>query len=302
MELRGRRIAVTGATGFIGRYIVRALLARGVRVVGVVRNPDKGRDLSGVELRRADLCRREELTPALDGCDAVVSNAALIALGDVAPAEVLRTNVEGTRNVFEAMGEARVSRAVLVSTVSVYARRRRDVPDEGHPLHAIGRRINRINAYAISKVRAEEEARRICEGSGIGLTIVRPNGVYGASDNNGFTRWFQRLVALPVAPYPIGMSLSLVYAADVAEAIALCLERPASIGRVYNLAGEHLTAWNFLRAWKAAGGRVPRLLLPIPLPLRQCFDSRRARDELGWRPRPFADGIADLLRMQAEMS
>src|SRR5262245_9536432 len=106
MDLAGRRIAVTGATGFIGRYIVQALVARGARVIGVVRSPDKGADL-GIELRRADLGEREDLAHAFAGADAVVSNAAVIALGDVAPADVLRTNVEGTRNVFEAAGEAR---------------------------------------------------------------------------------------------------------------------------------------------------------------------------------------------------
>jgi nucleoside-diphosphate-sugar epimerase len=101
-----------------------------------------------------------------------------------------------------------------------------------------------------------------------------------------------------VAPFPIGFSLSLIYAGDVADAIARCLERPATTGRVYNLAGAPLTVWDFLRAWRIAGGRVPRLLVPLPLPLRQNFDSRRAGAEIGWRPRPIADGLADMFRRE----
>src|SRR5262245_11042771 len=63
MTLRGARIAVTGATGFLGRYIVDALLARGAHVIGVVRNPGRVPELAarGVELRKADLAERDRL-------------------------------------------------------------------------------------------------------------------------------------------------------------------------------------------------------------------------------------------------
>jgi nucleoside-diphosphate-sugar epimerase len=302
MDLRGATIAVTGATGFLGRYIVRSLLGRGARVVGVVRNPDKGRDLAaaGVELRSADLGRRQDLARAFAGVDAVVANAAVVALGHVPPAQVLRTNVEGTRNVFEAMGEAGVRRAVYVSSGVVYRRRRGEVPDESHPLRATDVRVNRFNVYGVSKTRAESEARAICGRLGIALTIVRPNGIYGAFDYGGFTYWFRRLVSLPLAPYPAGMRLDLVYAGDVAEAIAACLERPIAAERAYNLAGEGGSAWDFARAWAEAGGRRARLLIPIPVPLFQRFDCRRAREDLDWRRRSYVEGIRDMLRLEAE--
>jgi nucleoside-diphosphate-sugar epimerase len=303
MELRGTTVAVTGATGFLGRYIVRSLLERGSRVVGVVRNPDKGRDLAaaGVELRAADLAERPALARAFAGADAVVANAAVVALGHIPPAEVLRTNVEGSRNVFEAMGEAAVRRAVHVSSVVVYRRRRGEVPNEDHALRATDARLNRFNVYAISKTRAENEAREICARLGIALTTVRPNGIYGAFDQSGFTRWFRLLVSPRLAaPFPSHMRLDLVYAGDVAEGIAACLERPESAGKTYNLAGEGGSVWEFARAWSAAGGRRPRLLIPVPIPLFQRFDCRRAREDLGWRQRSLVEGIRDLLRIEAE--
>src|SRR4030095_10907000 len=82
VELRGKRIAVTGATGFLGRYIVDVLLGRGTHVVGVVRNPSRVPELAakGVELRKADLAEPDRLAAGFVGVDAVVSNAALFSL------------------------------------------------------------------------------------------------------------------------------------------------------------------------------------------------------------------------------
>ena len=79
MDLKGKNIAVTGATGMIGVYICRALLKRGAHVIGVVRNPDKADFLrrEGVEFRKADLLDYASLERAFVGIDAVVSNAAL---------------------------------------------------------------------------------------------------------------------------------------------------------------------------------------------------------------------------------
>jgi uncharacterized protein YbjT (DUF2867 family) len=73
LALSGARIAVTGATGFLGRYIVDTLLLRGAKAVGVVRNPDRVPQLvaRGVELRKADLAPRHDLAEGFAGADAV---------------------------------------------------------------------------------------------------------------------------------------------------------------------------------------------------------------------------------------
>src|SRR5213594_1158063 len=102
MELGGAAVAVTGATGFLGRYVVDALLARGARVIGVVRNPERVPALAarGVEMRLADLVA---LAAGFIGADAVVSNAALFALGNRSWEDHQRANVAGIRNVMEAV-------------------------------------------------------------------------------------------------------------------------------------------------------------------------------------------------------
>src|SRR5712691_6318889 len=117
MELRGATVAVTGATGFLGRYLVDVLLGRGAHVVGVVRNPDRVPELArrGVELRRADLAERERLAAGFAGATAVVSNAALFALGNSRWDDHHRANIEGLRNVLAAVVDAGVRRVVHVS-------------------------------------------------------------------------------------------------------------------------------------------------------------------------------------------
>ncbi|MBW2371981.1 MAG: NAD(P)H-binding protein [Deltaproteobacteria bacterium] len=81
VTLQEATIAVTGATGFLGRYLVDVLQARGARVVAVVRSPEKAPELEarGVELRRADLTEPEALEEGFRGADAVVANAGLFA-------------------------------------------------------------------------------------------------------------------------------------------------------------------------------------------------------------------------------
>ena len=299
MELRNTTVAVTGATGFLGRYIVDALLARGARVVGVVRNPDRVPELreKGVELRRADLGDPQRLAAGFRGADALVSNAALLSLTHFRPSDYVATNLVGTANALEAAAAAQVRRVVQVSSVSVYRGHAQRRVDENHRQYTRATRLRPTNAYALSKALAEQRAWEIARERGLELTAVRPGGIYGAFDRN-FMRVFKALLRPPITVYPAFFRLPLVYAGDVAEAIALCLETPVSIGRAYNITGEDSSAWDFARAWKRAGGRSARLMIPIPLPYRRVFDNARAERELGWRNRSQLEGLHETLRLE----
>jgi len=301
MQLKGATIAVTGATGFLGRYLVEGLLQRGARVIGVVRNPDRVPELRerGVELRRADLAERDRLEAGFRGADAVVSNAALLSLRHQPWSEYVRTNVEGTANVCEAAAAAGVQRIVHVSSVGVYRGREQAVVDEEHVQYGPDVRPGRITAYPLSKALAEQAAQRLAQQHRLHLTVLRPSGIYGAFDRN-FMAVFRAFMRPKLTLYPAFFRLPLVYAGDVADALALALETPAAIGRAYNVAGEDRSAWDFARAWREAGGHSPWLMLPVPFPYRRVYDSSRARRELGWRPRPHVEGLREALAWERQ--
>jgi dihydroflavonol-4-reductase len=299
IELRGRTVAVTGATGFLGRYLVDALLARGARVVGVVRNPERvpGLAARGVTLHRADLAERDRLAAGFVGADAVVSNAALFSLRNRRWDDHQQTNVRGTANVFDAVADAGVQRVVHVSSVAVYAPDGPVIDEDAAQLGA-GTRRTPINAYSISKALSEQLAWRKATEHGLALTTVRPCAIYGAFDPN-FTSVFRRLIGLPATVMPAFTRLPFVYAGDVADAVVRALERPESAGRAYNVTGDDHTVWEFAQAWRAAGGRAARLMVPVPAPFSRRYDNARARRELGWTNRPFVDALRETFAREA---
>src|SRR3989454_672453 len=231
MDLRAVTVAVTGATGFLGRYIVDVLLARGAHVLGVVRNPGRVPELAarGVELRQADLAERDRLARGFGGAQAVVSNAALFSLRNRSWEDHHRANIQGTENVFGALADAGVKRVVHVSSVAVSRAHGPRVAEDAPQLTADTRRTL-TNAYSVSKALSEQLAWRLAARYSLELTAVRPCAIYGAFDPN-FTAVFRRLVGFPLTVMPALVHLPLVYAGDVAGAIARALERPVSIGR-----------------------------------------------------------------------
>lgn len=302
LDLARSRVAVTGATGFIGRYLVRALLARGAHVVGVVRSPEKVPALAaaGVELRKADLGDPAALAAGFAGADAVISNAALIALGRNQRSQLIATNVEGTRNVFEAARAAGVARIVQTSSAQVYRPKWSHVYEETDPLRSAGELALPLSDYSVSKAEGEQEAWRLAERYGIALSTARPQVVFGAHDQHSFTHYFKRLMAPRVTVFPTHLRFPSIYAGDLAEAMCRMLERPEASGRAYNIANEpdRHTVWDLLRAFRAAGGRVPSLVLPVPVPVRRRFVIDRATQDLEWRNRPLVQSFHEMLALE----
>ncbi len=290
MDLAARRVAVTGATGFIGRYLVRALQERGAHVVAVARNPAKLAGLGDVEPREAELDDLDALTRAFRGCDAVISNAGVVSIGVQSREALMRANAEGTRNVFTALHRAGVGRAVMTSSTSAYARRRassRRAYVEGDPLWEASQSVSRPLYYALSKAVAEREAWRLAGEHDIALSVARPSGVYGAHDRTGFTSWLFRFTRMPLMTlFPTRLHVPNVYAGDLAEAMVRMLERGVAVGKAYNVAGDpSLSFWDMLEAFRRAGGRVPPVVVPVPVPLRFAYSLRRAERELDFANR-----------------
>ena len=275
------RVAVTGASGFLGGYLVEAMLERGWEVVAVVRDTTRAETLirSGVRVCQADLRERQALASAFAGVDVVIANAALVV--PKAGEDFFETNVAGTENVCRAAAAMGVRRLLLVSSVSVYSGRGPDL-SEDTPRVEPTTVARRKKPYDVSKALAEAVAEQIVEELNLRLTIVRPGFVIGVGDR--FQPLFRKLVCGRIAWIPYWVRVPLVSAGDVAEAIVRCLERPSTEGATYNLVGPDASWADVARAWEQAGGPIARFRLPLPIRLRHGFNCSRAHTDLDWQP------------------
>jgi dihydroflavonol-4-reductase len=289
MDVRNRTIAVTGATGFLGAYLCRALQRHGAHVVGVVRNPEKAPFLQreGVELRKADLMDREALTRALARCDAMVSNAALYSILNQRWEDNYQANKLGTENAYEAAAAAGVPRIVHISTFGVY-RWHLGLPTIDHASPVLDGTRRQGGAYRATKQMSEALAFQISHARGLATTAIRPAGIYGARDRNTMP-YFRALMHLPILPVPT-FRFPFVYAGDIAEAVVGALRNDASAGKAYLTAGRSDTVYDFVRAWKEAAGKK-NWVLPIPVPTGVRIDCSAAEREIGFKNVSYVDGL-----------
>jgi nucleoside-diphosphate-sugar epimerase len=299
--LHGRRIGVTGVTGFLGSHLAEGLLACGADVVGIVRDPARAEWLEarGIALRTADLLDPASLASAFTGLDAVVSNAALAS----EPAgHDLEAFAEGDRrattHVVDAALAVGVTRLVHVSSVAVYrirwpcTRIREDHPRRGRGTHLdINQLVNR-RGYADGKARSEEVVWA-ATARGLRPTVLRPGPIYGSRDPK-LTARYRRAMEGRVRIVPT-VGVPHVHAGDVAKAAAGALANDASIGRAYNVTGEPESLWGLLKTVRELAGTGP-WLIPVPIPLWVGWDNDAARADLGVVFRPLRDGLAEALR------
>lgn len=294
MELQGKTVAVTGASGMIGVYICRSLLKAGAKVVGVVRNPEKAAFLAqeGVEFRRADLADVAALTTAFSGCDAVVANAAMYVVQKSmhAWAEHEKANLDGTRNVYEAAHQAGVKRVIQISTFGIYRWSVLRVLNEESPQLNGARRQG--GPYRATKQTSEALAWELSRRYQLDTTALRPTAVYGARDYN-FMRPVYKLLALPVLPMP-SVSFPIVYAGDVADAVVGALRNDASIGQAYNVGGENIQVAEFMKALREVVPSAPRVMA-VPLPVGVKIDNSKAARDIGFRNRPFVEALREVV-------
>ncbi len=294
MDIQGKTVAVTGASGMIGVYICRSLLRAGAKVVGVVRNPAKAAFLSreGVEFRQADLNDVVSLTEAFKGCDAVVSNAAMYVLQKSMHAwnDHEKANLEGTCNVYNAVHEAGVKRVIHISTFGIYRWSIfRKLNEKSPQLNGAKRQGG---PYRATKQTSEVMAWDMAQRYQLDVTTLRPTAVYGARDSN-FMAPIYRLFKLPLLPLP-SIGFPVVFAGDVADAVVGALKNDVSIGQAYNVGGDNLQIADFLKALKVLVPGSPRILA-LPLPLGVKIDNAKAERDIGFRNRPFAEGLAEVV-------
>lgn len=297
MDVRGRRVLVTGATGFVGSHIVRALVEAGADTHVIARaTSDRWRlcGLPDVRVHTADLGDAAEAASAVAEArpDALVHSAAGIGhprtRGD--RAAHVRDTVLATAHVVEAARASGVGRFVHISTSLVYAPRT-DAVDESSPcLPATDRGSTKLAAEALCNALDDE------------LVTLRLFSVYGPAEQPG------RLVPTAIASSLLGRPMRVtaeptkrdhVPAADVADACVRAITARLPDRAVINIASGTATSnHDLIRAVGEATGR-PIALSEEPYPAlvsdRPTWigSPRRAEELLGWRARPLADGLRE---------
>jgi dihydroflavonol-4-reductase len=319
-----RRALVTGASGFVGAAVARALLAEGWQVRVLVRGASVRTNLRNLALEVAvgDLNVPPSLDAALAGCDALFHVAADYRLGAPDPSELYRTNVEGTRNLLRSAAAAGVQRIVYTSSVATMGIRADRLPgDERTPVSLEAM----IGHYKRSKFLAEQVVLEAAA-AGAPAVIVNPSTPIGPGDVKPTPTG--RLVLDAAAgrmPAYVDTGLNIVHVDDVAAGHLLAFHR-GRVGERYILGGDDMTLQQILiYIAQHVGRQPPRIRLPYAaiLPIAYAaeafakltgrsgrvtlegvrmsrkimfFSSAKAAAELGytWRPptQAFDDAIA----------
>jgi nucleoside-diphosphate-sugar epimerase len=299
-SITGKRIALTGATGFLGSHIALALQARGALVRGVVRTPSKGAWLEeqGIELVKGDLTNPTSLKEAFQGCQAVISNAALAVRKRASWDDFFEANVLGSNNVFEALSEAGVPRAIQISSVGVYKMGANGPITESTPLrNGFEWDLSLFTTnwrYAATKSQGEQQAWEIAADRGVAMTSLRPGPIYGSRDHK-MTQTFSKQLDRRLLIVP-NIRLPMIHAGDVALATIAALERPQSVGNAYNLTGPSVSlkeVFTLLRELKQSNCRV----CSVPLSLGRDFDNSAAIRDLDIVFRSLREGWSEALEL-----
>lgn len=292
------RVALTGATGFLGAHIARAACESGLELRAVVRDPSRlsAADAPCHEHARADLSDEAALRDAFAGVDVVIANAALGSRSGTLD-DYVRINEQGVANTMRAAAAAGVRRVLLVSTVAVLPTSAfRTIPnnapvrDQPNPLD--WSRFTTDPRYTTTKTRGEKLARTVAAETGLELVVIRPGPVWGAGDTR-FTSQMLRSLDRPVRFVPTA-GVPLVYAADVAEACVQGAVRTHVSGRTYTIAGPPVALSAFARELGAAAGKRG-VVVPVPVPLAVRYETTPAEQDLDFVNRPRELAILDCL-------
>lgn len=314
---------VTGASGFVGSAVARALASKGYAVRVLVRpsSPRTNLEDTGFEVAEGDMLDPPSLDAAMRDARYLFHVAADYRLWARDPEEIVRNNREGTRAVMRAAKHAGIEKIVYTSSVAALKPLSQGPADETSR-HTEG---TAIGAYKRSKVVAERLVERMVAEEGLPAVIVCPSTPIGPRDVKP-TPTGRIIVEAANGRMPafVDTGLNLVHVDDVAVGHIQALER-GKTGEAYILGGEDVLLKDMLAVIASLAGRKPpRVRLPraplYPLALaaeafarvtgkeplltadalnmskhHMFFSSAKAVSELGYHARPYADGLKDAL-------
>ena len=239
------RVTIIGGTGFVGNYLIDALLEAGHEVRALVRAGSENKLLrqDAVSAIAGDLASSSALREAMDGSDAVIYNVGLLREFPRQGITFETAQYQGVVDTIAAMKDVGVSRLLLMSAIGVK-----------HP----------GTKYQSTKRRAEQEALA----SGLDVTVLRPSVIFG--DPRGTmefaTQLYREMVRppFPAVAFP-GVQMSPVAATDVADAFVAALSREDTIGKTYELAGPETLDWRSIVTRIAAATKGKKSMITMPI-------------------------------------
>lgn len=258
------RIALTGATGFLGRYIANDLTAAGHTLRAWHRPTSDRGGFTGpderIEWLPGQLGADEDAAALVAGCDSVVHSAVdWEGLGrDATPAARLafaERNVVGTLRLIEAARAAGARRFIYISSCAVHEVISPDRPlDEAHPLWP-------TSHYGAHKAAVEAFVHSYGFGSGYEICSLRPTGIYGLARPASESRWYPLVKAVARGEdVTVRGGGKEVHAADVARAVAILLEAPGIAGQSYNCYDRYVSEFDVATLARKLSGTRGRIV------------------------------------------
>ena len=322
-----RRIWVSGATGFVGKAVVRVLRTRGDQVVAPVRDPRKAQDLidMGVTVIEDDLMDVAGIAEQLRDADAAIHSAGSYRVGITREERgaMWDANIGTTTRVLDAAEIARTPKVVYVSTVGVFGNTHGKVVDETYRRNI---REGFLSWYDETKYGAHEVAAQRAR-AGAPIVTVQPSQVYGPGDYTEIGNQL-RLAHAGKLPYRAleDVGLGFVYVDDLAVGIVAALDRGAAPG-AYVLSGPRYRLGEGLAlAARLGGTRLPRMAIPnavvrLAAPVGRFIGQPNLREvvtasagvtywasadkaahDLGFTTRSLEDGLRDMFQYEADQA
>ncbi len=302
---------VTGATGFTGSHLVKALRQRGAEVVCLVRpsSPRSRLATESVQFVTGDIGDRAALQTAMDGVDVVFHTAAYVELGIVNAAAMAQVNIAGTRAVVETVQAMGVPKLVYCSTIGVYGDTQGKAVDETF----VRTQKDFSSAYDRTKYEAQQLVD-LAAAAGLDAVSVMPSGIFGADDPH-FGPVLKTFLRGKLKLWAGGDRITgIVHVDDLVEAMLLAASKSPPGAHYIISAGDLTTREMFAIVGREAGLNLPaeaprwlvrlvgNLLDPVgrllswqpPLSRERVHylydrcvrvDATKARTELGWQPR-----------------
>lgn len=261
------KVLVTGGTGFIGRHLVKALLAKGsaVRILSRKRDDIRLFKDTGIEWVCGDLTVKDSLQEIARDVDVVFHLAAQMGTWGLDSKHFDNVNVQGTQNILEACVDKGVKQFILASTPGVQGK--------GDPHANETLPFKPPYDYERTKCEAEKLVIKFNRNCDLHVTIIRPDFVYGPGDLRRLSLY--RAIKQKKF-YIVGSGKSILhptYVEDLIQGFGLVMNNQVAFGEVYNIAGPHqITVEDYVRIIsKALDVPVPLVKIPKPLALAMAM-------------------------------